>query len=81
MKHMAANEPTPPEFVDDDDDLEVVAVAPDQPLRVGARVSVRFDPDATLLVQRAAALDGITQAEFIRRAALHAARKAVAHAT
>lgn len=79
MNRMADDEPTTPEFIDEDDDLELVAVAPDQPLRVGARVSVRFDPDSTRLLQQAAELDGVTQAEFVRRATLKAARKAVAH--
>jgi hypothetical protein len=81
MNRMAADEPTPPELIDDSDDLEVVAVSPEHPLRVGAIVSVRFDPDSTRLLQQAAALDGVTQSEFIRRAAMQAARKSIAHTT
>lgn len=87
MNRMAAEEPTPPDLIDEtalndvSDDLEVVTVSPEQPLRVGAIVSVRFDPDATRLVQQAAAIEGLTQAEFVRRAAMHAARKSVAHAS
>ena len=80
MNRAAADEPSSHTMIDDDDELELVAVSPDRPLRVGARVSVRFDPDSTRLLQQAAALDGVTQAEFIRRAALEAARKALTHA-
>ncbi len=81
MNRTAAEESTPHELIDDSDDLELVAVAPDQPLRVGALVSVKFDPDSTRLLQKAASIEGVTQAEFIRRAAMEAARKAILHAS
>ncbi len=81
MNRMTAEEPTPSELIDDDDELELVAVAPEQPLRVGALVSVRFDPDSTRLLQQVASNEGVTQAEFVRRAALQAARKTVRRAS
>src|SRR5687768_2881621 len=47
------------------------------PARLAAMISVRLDPDAAGLVRRAAREAEITQSEFIRRAAVGAAQRAL----
>jgi hypothetical protein len=51
-----------------------VSVAP----HLAAIVSIRLDPDAARLVRRAARAARLTQAEFVRQAALKAAETALA---
>lgn len=46
--------------------------------RLGAMISIRLDPDAAHAVRQAAVAAGITQVEFVRRAALQAASQAPA---
>ena len=55
-------------------DPEPIEVRP----RLGATVSLRLDPDDAKLVRRAAKLLGLTQSEFIRRAARDRANDASA---
>ena len=80
MNRVTNEDSVDPELFDDDE-LELVAVASGTHRPIGAQISVRFDSESTRLLQRAAALEGLTQAEFVRRAAMHAARKSVAHAS
>jgi hypothetical protein len=52
---------------------ETVTVAP----RLEATLSIRFDPDAALLLRHAARLKGMTKSEFVRHAAVQEARKTI----
>jgi hypothetical protein len=45
--------------------------------RLGAMISVRFEPDVAKVIRQAARLEGITQSEFVRRSAEAAARSIV----
>ena len=81
MNSNTAHDSTLPDGNGEDGELELVAVGSGQPRPIGAIVSVKFNSESTRLVQTAAAIEGITQAEFVRRAALHAAQKTIASAT
>lgn len=45
--------------------------------RLGARISIDLDPESALLVRRVARRLGLTKAEFVRRAAVREANKAL----
>jgi hypothetical protein len=45
--------------------------------QLGAMISIKLDPDSALLVRRAARHLGVSWSEFVRRAAIDAATKAV----
>lgn len=75
-------------FVDEEDptlspitdptDWEVVEDGIRAAPRLGARISIRLDPDMAHLVMQAARVEGINLVEFVRRAALQAAAAVVA---
>lgn len=69
-----------PEWIDDDE-LEIVGVGFENTRPLGAQISVRFDSESARLLRRAAAIEGVTQAEFVRRASLSIARETVARTT
>jgi uncharacterized protein (DUF1778 family) len=61
-------------------DWALVATGGGVPRRSAAVVSVRLDPDAADLIRRASRLQQVTQAEFVRRAAVAAAHALLAEA-
>jgi hypothetical protein len=81
MNQSTAHDVTLPDDKSEDGELEVVAIGWEQSRSTGAIVAVKFDSASIRLVQQAAASEGLTQAEFVRRAALDTARKAINHST
>ncbi|MGH7129962.1 MAG: DUF1778 domain-containing protein [Planctomycetaceae bacterium] len=77
MNRSAAEEPPSDDALDDSGDLILATDSPEQPSAVGALLSIQFDPESARLIRRAAANDGVTQVEFVRRAALATARETV----
>ena len=62
----------PPVFALEDPELVVPESAT---LPLGAMISVRFDAATVRRIRRAANLDGLTQSEFVRRAAIASAER------
>lgn len=63
---------------DDADLSEWQAVAAGQgPMRLGAVICTRFDAGDAGLVRQAAQKSGLTQSQFVRRAVMHAAGRAL----
>ena len=56
------------------EDPEPLTAAP----RLGTMISVRLDPEGARSVRRAARAEGMTQSEFVRRAALRSAAEVIA---
>jgi uncharacterized protein (DUF1778 family) len=57
-------------------DTDELTIAP----RLGATISVRFDPATASLIRRAARLQGRSQSAFVREAAEESARSTIAKA-
>ena len=58
------------------EEVEVVSLSPvgERPVTV---ISVRFDPESAVLLRRAARIENMNQAEFVRHATLEAAERCI----
>ena len=60
----------------DGEEVEVVSLSPVAPRPVTV-ISVRFDPESAVLLRRAARIENMNQAEFVRHATLEAAERCI----
>ena len=58
------------------EEVEVVSLSPVAPRPV-AVISVRFDPESTVLLRRAARIGNMNQAEFVRHATMEAVARCI----
>ena len=58
------------------EEVEVVSLSPvvERPVTV---ISVRFDPESAVLLRRAARIENMNQAEFVRHATVEAAERCI----
>ena len=60
----------------DGEEVEVVSLSPVAPRPVTV-IFVRFDPESAVLLRRAARIENMNQAEFVRHATLEAAERCI----